>query len=991
MSLSYLFDPNKQFQDEAGNNDVNGFLRVYIDGTDDIAITYKDFDGTLNQSDIMLDINGRAVVIVDRSKTYRLEVYKRDGGMLWTARPMIPSSEGGGGIDPEDLKDLVIKHGGRNSRTYSPTVGATIDIPKSCEVVSELEDDLYGKITSIIADFRTPVLIKSDLDPETPGVTRDFYYWPTARTGADGDYSFVGYDGGRTEIATVHEDNSVSYRTVPNGVHRLMEVWNEDGDPAPYGYWIADLERPNPDAPCGYEWAYAHDILEGIRNGEVFVLYCYAAFPIDTTTPVMHMTKIENQSGVDSLGNHYEAVRIYFDSCSYTGEPGMYAATSIYTPDINDTSHTGRMAVLNWNGSINRYVNFKLADDNFVEKNYNKVQSLDNNSSHYPSCPAVKEAIDTAVASAYHAAGTMTVAQLTSALLVANNQGNVYNITDSGATTSDFVDGAGHPIVAGDNVGVCDIGGGVYKFDLLSGFVDLSGYLAKTGDGSNVTATFTAASSRTNITTGNKLSVIFGKIAKWFGDLKALAFKDNISDSDISGTISDEHIASASDWDAKADTNKVVAIADATVSRYNYGGGSSWYKVAECNLKRTEYDANTSFDIYFSRGSWRSYGQLNVCVRNMNPLRIRLNELYMESTEPNFGFKLVTRGTNSTPTAVAEIWAYCNENEGGVALIERNGVAGAYATDSKSIWTYTSYGINDAGTEAPVEDPSAYVVVSDTDVIIRLSSKGGNGSNVTSTFTKASGDTSSIASGGKLSAIFTAISSFFSTIASHIANRSNPHNVTAAQTGAEPAFSILPVNKGGTGKDTVNSAANNFIYNLQLTSSDIASDNCEIITGDANHTPSNLLTFYKRPVSALWAYIKSKLIGSTSNVNQVDSDTETSNFTFVNGHIYHLTMYLQGSTLRINTGDSGTGYVAAYIGVSIGQSHYSCRQFVNIQNGELTTDDIRLPIDWKAENIEGSGDNKLHVVVVLNNTRYSFTSSSNYNLTLIGTDFNGAP
>lgn len=214
MSLSYLFDPNKQFQDEAGNNNVDGFLRVYIDGTDDRAITYKDFDGTFNLSDITLDINGRAVVIVDRSKTYRLEVYKRDGGMLWTARPMIPSYEGGGGIDPEDLKDLVIKHGGRTSGTYRPMVGATIDIPKSCEAVSELEENLYGKITSIISDFRTPVLMKSDLDPEIPGVTRDFYYWPTARTGANGNYSFVGYDGVRTEIATVHDDNSVTYTTI---------------------------------------------------------------------------------------------------------------------------------------------------------------------------------------------------------------------------------------------------------------------------------------------------------------------------------------------------------------------------------------------------------------------------------------------------------------------------------------------------------------------------------------------------------------------------------------------------------------------------------------------------------------------------------------------------------------------------------------------------------------------------------------------------------
>jgi hypothetical protein len=91
---------------------------------------------------------------------------------------------------------------------------------------------------------------------------------------------------------------------------------------------------------------------------------------------------------------------------------------------------------------------------------------------------AVRDAIDTAVASAYHHAGTKTVAQLTSSLLVSENEGNVYNITDSGETTSDFIEGAGKPIRVGDNVGVCKVGN-EYKFDLLSGFVDLSNYVQK--------------------------------------------------------------------------------------------------------------------------------------------------------------------------------------------------------------------------------------------------------------------------------------------------------------------------------------------------------------------------------------------------------------------------------------------------------------------------------------------------------------------------------
>ena len=67
--------------------------------------------------------------------------------------------------------------------------------------------------------------------------------------------------------------------------------------------------------------------------------------------------------------------------------------------------------------------------------------------------------------------------------------------------------------------------------------VDISGKLDKTGDGSNVTAAFTAAETRTNIATGEKLSVLLGKIAKWLGDLKALAFKDKVAKTDLANDV----------------------------------------------------------------------------------------------------------------------------------------------------------------------------------------------------------------------------------------------------------------------------------------------------------------------------------------------------------------------------------------------------------------------------------------------------------------------
>ena len=67
--------------------------------------------------------------------------------------------------------------------------------------------------------------------------------------------------------------------------------------------------------------------------------------------------------------------------------------------------------------------------------------------------------------------------------------------------------------------------GGVYSA--------LANKLDKTGNGSNVTAAFTAATTRSNIATGEKLSVLFGKIAKWFADLGALAFKSTVAKSDL--------------------------------------------------------------------------------------------------------------------------------------------------------------------------------------------------------------------------------------------------------------------------------------------------------------------------------------------------------------------------------------------------------------------------------------------------------------------------
>ena len=54
--------------------------------------------------------------------------------------------------------------------------------------------------------------------------------------------------------------------------------------------------------------------------------------------------------------------------------------------------------------------------------------------------------------------------------------------------------------------------------------------LQATSDISNTTANFTQASTRENLTTGEKISVSLGKIMKWFSDLKTVAFSGSYSD-----------------------------------------------------------------------------------------------------------------------------------------------------------------------------------------------------------------------------------------------------------------------------------------------------------------------------------------------------------------------------------------------------------------------------------------------------------------------------
>lgn len=136
-------------------------------------------------------------------------------------------------------------------------------------------------------------------------------------------------------------------------------------------------------------------------------------------------------------------------------------------------------------------------------------QTYDPTSANAQSGVAVSEAVSTALSSAYRPAGSVSFANL--GQLIAANEGKVYNVNESFTTTIDFVDGLGANYPAGTNVVIINVGTTAspeYKYDVLSGFVDLSAYattaslatVATTGDYSDLSGTPTLS---TVATSGN--------------------------------------------------------------------------------------------------------------------------------------------------------------------------------------------------------------------------------------------------------------------------------------------------------------------------------------------------------------------------------------------------------------------------------------------------------------------------------------------------------
>ena len=81
------------------------------------------------------------------------------------------------------------------------------------------------------------------------------------------------------------------------------------------------------------------------------------------------------------------------------------------------------------------------------------------------------------------------------------------------------------------------------------------------GNARDVLVGFTEADTRSELTTGSKLGVLFGLVKKWCSDLRALAFKDKVAESDLEAALSGK-VNAKLDWEGGEAKDVVVTFTE---------------------------------------------------------------------------------------------------------------------------------------------------------------------------------------------------------------------------------------------------------------------------------------------------------------------------------------------------------------------------------------------------------------------------------------------
>lgn len=240
-------------------------------------------------------------------------------------------------------------------------------------------------------------------------------------------------------MAVINKD--IAYMALPLSIRR--------GNPFPideYSVWydMEELTTYAQSSPVAYVGQVVTLVNEEENTVEAYMIQNTAGnlMKLASTTASGDLTKdvLELQGKVSALET----------SVGTKEEESSITASNLWAA-IEEVKAAYEAADSSINGKFNDYYNKTEADSKIDQK------------------------IATAISSTYKPAGSIMFSFLPT--LGADQEGKVYNIIDAFTTTEDFVEGADNKYPAGTNVVCIDTDdAGTYKWDVLAGFVDLSGY-----------------------------------------------------------------------------------------------------------------------------------------------------------------------------------------------------------------------------------------------------------------------------------------------------------------------------------------------------------------------------------------------------------------------------------------------------------------------------------------------------------------------------------
>lgn len=183
---------------------------------------------------------------------------------------------------------------------------------------------------------------------------------------------------------------------------------------------------------------------------------------------------IDDKADTTDLTTHTGNTTVHISAAERTAWNNKASSSDLTTHTGNTTVHITSQERSTWNNKQNALSAAQLANIADVP---NKADISDvpttvaelSDSDNY----ALKTYVDSKMTSAIRFSGSIAFANLPA--LTSANANKCYNITDSFTTTADFLEGAGKTYPAGTNVVIVENGNG-YKYDVNTGFYDLSIY-----------------------------------------------------------------------------------------------------------------------------------------------------------------------------------------------------------------------------------------------------------------------------------------------------------------------------------------------------------------------------------------------------------------------------------------------------------------------------------------------------------------------------------